>query len=252
VSNLYLVTLAPSPYSEKARWALDLLGRSYIEDRCAPPFHRTALKRINARNTAPALMVNKKDTYPDSSDIVAWVDAQLPAHQKLFPSDPAQGPIVRDFCKRCDSKFVPEIFGFLFAHLPRAQWAELCTRGVPEDQAKKFRWLSPFLFFMIKSKMKISPSNFKVYVKRIGQFMESVDNLLHGGKNYLYGEKMTAADLTFCAYAGALLCLPEYGGAALKLEETPEPVRENVKKWRETPAGIFVQSFYKDWRKRRL
>ena len=244
--------MAPSPYAEKARWGLDLLGKSYIEDRCAPPFHRTALKRIHAKTTVPALMVNKRDTFSDSQDILGWVDSQLPAHQKLFPTDAVQGPIVKDFCKRCDSKFAPEVIAFLHTFLPRRQWVELCTKGVPDDQAKKFRWMSPFIFFMFKSKHKINPANFKMNVKRIGQFFESVDHLLDGGKNYLYGERMTAADITFCSIAGACLCLPEYGGASLNFQEAPEEIRDHVKKWRETAAGKFVQSLYKDWRKRRL
>lgn len=244
--------MAPSPYAEKARWALDLLGKSYTEDRCAPPFHRTALKRIHARHTVPALMVNKRDTYSDSSDIVSWVDSQLPAHQKLFPDDPVQGPIVKDFCKRCDVKLAPDVIAFIHTFLPRSQWVELCTKGVPDDQAKKFRWMSPFIYFVFKSKNKINAGNFKMNVKRIGQFFQSVDHLLDGGKNYLYGEKMTAADITFCSIAAPALCLPEFGGSTVNFQDAPDEIRNEIKQWRETPAGKFVQSFYKDWRKRRL
>ncbi|MCW5867922.1 MAG: glutathione S-transferase N-terminal domain-containing protein [Candidatus Eremiobacteraeota bacterium] len=99
MSNLYLVTMGPSPYSEKARWALDLLGRSYTEERCIPGLHRPALKRIQAGLTCPALVVNKKELFTDSSDILRWVDGQLPGHQKLFPEDPIQGSVVKDFCQ---------------------------------------------------------------------------------------------------------------------------------------------------------
>jgi glutathione S-transferase len=244
--------MAPSPYSEKARWALDLLGKSYVEDRCAPPFHRTALKRIHAKNTCPALMVQKRDTYSDSSDILEWVDKQLPAHQKLYPADAVQGPIVRDFCKRCDNKFAPEVIAFLLTFLPRSQWAETCVKGVPDDQAKKFRWMSPFLFFLLKSRLKVNPSNFKMNVKRIGQFFDSVDNLLDGGKNYLYGDRLSAADITFCSIAAACLCLPDYGGSVINFQDAPNEIRDHVKKWREQASGKFVQCLYKDWRKRRL
>jgi glutathione S-transferase len=149
VSNLYLVTIGPSPYSEKARWALDLLGRSYTEERCAPGFVRPALKRIFAGTTAPALVVNKKDTYSDSTDILRWVDSQLPGHQKLFPEDPIQGSVIKDFCQRCDTKLAPEVIAFVQTFLTRAQFAELCTKGVPPDQAKKFRFLSFFIHFFL-------------------------------------------------------------------------------------------------------
>lgn len=252
MSNLYLVTIGPSPYSEKARWALDLLGRSYTEERCAPGFVRPALKRIFAGTTAPALVVNKKDTYSDSTDILRWVDSQLPGHQKLFPEDPIQGSVVKDFCQRCDTKLAPEVIAFVQTYLPRAQFADLCTKGVPPDQAKKFRWLSFFIHLAAKSKLKLNPSNFKMSVKRMGQFFQSVDHLLDGGKNYLYGDKLSAADIVFASYAGAALCIPEYGGAALNFQDAPDEVRDEVKKLRETPAGKFVQSLYKDWRKRRL
>ena len=244
--------MAASPFAEKARWVMDLLGKSYTEDRYVPPFHRAALKRINAKTTVPALMVKKQDTYSDSHDILVWANSQLPAHQKLFPEDSVQGPIVKDFCKRCDSKFAPEVIAFLLTFLPRSQWVEACSKGVPEDQVKKFRWMSPFIFFMLKSRLKINAGNFKMNVKRIGQFFESVDHLLDGGKNYLYGDRLTAADITFCSIAGACLCIPEFGGGTINLQDAPDEIREHIKKWRETAAGKFVQSMYKDWRKRRL
>ncbi|MBN9419360.1 MAG: glutathione S-transferase [Candidatus Eremiobacteraeota bacterium] len=252
MSNLFLVTMGPSPYSEKARWALDLLGRSYTEERCIPGLHRGALKKIHAGVTCPALVVNKKDLFTDSADIVKWVDSQLPGHQKLFSEDPIQGSVVKDFCQRCDAKLAPEILIFVQTYLNRGQFVELCSRGAAEDQLKKFRWMSWIIHPLLKSKLKANPSNFKMSVKRIGQFFESVDHLLHGGKNYLYGDKLSAADIAFASYAGAALCLPEWGGNALNFQDAPDEVREEVKRWRETPAGKFVQSLYKDWRKRRL
>ncbi|MBX3169228.1 MAG: glutathione S-transferase [Candidatus Eremiobacteraeota bacterium] len=252
MSNLYLVTMGPSPYSEKARWALDLLGRSYTEERCIPGLHRPALKRIQAGLTCPALVVNKKELFTDSSDILRWVDGQLPGHQKLFPEDPIQGSVVKDFCQRCDAKLAPEVIAFVQTYLTRAQFVELCSKGAAEEQLKKFKWMSFFIHLGVKSKLKLNPSNFKMSVKRIGQFFESVDHLLHGGKNYLYGDRLSAADIVFAAYAGAALCIPEYGGNALNFQDAPDEVREEVKRWRETPAGKFVQSLYKDWRKRRL
>lgn len=253
MANLHLVTMPPSPHSEKARWALDMLGQDYYEERCAPPFHRSALKRMNAGGTVPALkVINTGQVHTDSWDILAWVDAQLPAHHKIMFDDPTNRPIVKDFCERCDTKLQPDVRNFLYAHMTGAQFTELLSRGVPEDQAKKFRWISPVVFFVFKKKAKIDLAKSKMSAKRIGQFFDQVGDLLHGGRNYLYGDRLSVADIIFCSVAAPILCLPEFGGATLDIEAAPDLVRDEARRLRETPAGKFVASLYRDYRNKTL
>lgn len=252
MSNLYLVTMPPSHFCEKARWALDLQPRPYVEERFAPPFHRAALKKINAGYTVPALMVNKKDTFPDSNSILKWVDKQLPERQKLFATDPVNGPMVIDFCQRCDAKLAPEVLTFVHTFMPRPLFTDLMTAGVPADQAQKFRWMSPFIQFMFKHKHKMNPANFNQSVRRILKFFDDVDHLIHGGKNFLYCERFGAADITFCALAAPALFIAEYGGSKFPLENMPSNVQDEVKKLREHPAGKFAMSIYRDCRRLKL
>lgn len=241
--------MPPSPHSEKARWALDLLGKDYYEERCAPPFHRSALKRLGAGATVPALrVINTGQVYSDSFEILTWVDSQLPAHNRLLLDDPTQRPIVKDFCGRCDTRLQPEVRNFLYAHMTGSQFAELCSYGVPEDQTRKFRWIAPIVFFVFKKKAKIDRSKSKMSAKKIGQFFDQVSDLLHGGRNYLYGDRITVADIIFCSVAAPALCLPEFGGATLDIDEAPDFVRSEAMKWRETAAGKFVTSLYRDYR----
>jgi len=244
--------MGPSHYCEKARWALDLLGRQYLEDRFCPPFHRKALKSIHAKNTVPALMVNNKDTYSSSTEILTWVDKQLPEHRRLFPSDPAQGPVIEDFCKRCDDKLAPEVLVLAHTFATRQQFTELLTAGVSEDRTKYFRWIAPLLQLGFKSKYKLNSSNFSQAVRRIDQFFSSVNDLLHGGKNYLYMDRLTAADISFCSLAAPALLIQEYGVSMFKFSEAPPEVRQNAERWRQEPAGKFVQSNYRECRKLKL
>ena len=252
MAYLYLVTLPPSHFSEKARWALDLLGKPYTEERHAPPFHRFALKRINARKTAPALLVSNKTLLPSSKEILKWVDGQLAEGARLFPKDPAEGPIVEDFCDRADNEFAMHVARFIFYHLDMAQYKRIMTAGVAEDEARKFNWIAPLVRFGMNKALKINEHSWKNALRQMDKFFEKVEHQLSDGRKFLYCNRLTAADVTFCSLAAPALLVKEYGGARIHIEEAPPLLRTEVDRLRATQVGTYVQAVYKTFRKGRL
>ncbi|MBI3541737.1 MAG: glutathione S-transferase [Deltaproteobacteria bacterium] len=88
-----LVGLALSPYTEKAKWALDHHGVSYRYHEhlvmLGMPALRLKARRLTGDVTVPLLIVNKgrdgTSRYYDSLDIARFADAQGSSSAKLFP-----------------------------------------------------------------------------------------------------------------------------------------------------------------------
>ena len=63
-------------YCEKARWALDRAGIAFEEDGHLPLFHYLATYRACGARTVPSWSPGSRAR--DSTDIIAWADAQRP------------------------------------------------------------------------------------------------------------------------------------------------------------------------------
>ena len=100
---LRLLTIPISHYCEKARWALDLAGIEYREERHVQGIHQIAARRAGGGNTVPVL-VTSGGVLGDSSDILAWVDERLPPDMRLFAGDRSE---IEALCKRFDEVLGP-------------------------------------------------------------------------------------------------------------------------------------------------
>jgi glutathione S-transferase len=70
------------------------------------------------------------------------------------------------------------------------------------------------------------------------------------GRRHLCGDRFTAADLTFACLAAAVVVPPEYGVRLPRPDDLPEPVRSDVERFREHPAGAYALALFAT--KRRL
>lgn len=82
--------------------------------------------------------------------------------------------------------------------------------------------------------------------------------MLSDGRKYLFGDRMTLADMAF-AVSGAPLVLPaNYGGDQFKqgaiptFEQFPKELQEIISSKRQTPAGKFILRLYAEERYRDL
>lgn len=83
-----LLAIAYSPWSEKARWALDLRRAPYREETFVPmltePLLRLRLRRFTGKITAPVLFADDGRALTDSYDIARFADTQGDG-PRLFP-----------------------------------------------------------------------------------------------------------------------------------------------------------------------
>ena len=252
MAKMTLFTIPQSPYCEKARWALDLSGREYREQRYPVLFHRGPVRAAGGGKTVPFLVLENGKTLDDSDDILKWVNEQLKPEDKIFPEDAVTGPLVRDFCVRVERDFAPEVVRFFYHPLSSDQFFRVFTAGSDHSQIQKFKYIAWAVRLGFNWQAKINNDGFKTAVKRIGKFYETVDHLLSDGRKYLFCDRITAADIVFCTFAANTILVPEFGGSSILLDECPPAIAMHVAGFRKSKVGFYVQAIYKRFRNYRF
>lgn len=240
-----LITIPFSHYCEKARWALDLArkaGRlSYVEEGHLPFFSRRATRRHGGRQVP--LLVTQSGVLSDSTDILEWVDAQLPADARLYANPAALG-----LEESLDERFGPDVRRVAYFHLmadPKALAAFFATAPVPplERRLMGIAPLRAVAFGLMRKGLGLEARRVERSTARILQTLEAMDARL-SHTPYLTGDTFSAADLTFASLAGPLVLPPQYPLGWPEPTTLPGPLRELVQRALDTRAGQHVLAMY--------
>ena len=238
-----LITFPVSHYCEKARWALDRLNISYIEERHAPLFHRIAIGRVGGKSV-PVLIAGAQ-VFTDSKDILKYLDTLTPETTKLYPSAPELLKQVEELEALFNTQLgtaTPTWEYSYTLHNPKLAKHRFIY-GVPFHEQALFPLIFPLISSTIRRQINVTTEATTNAHAQITQIFEAVGNLLADGRTYLVGDRFSAADLTFAALSTAAVRPPEYGDAELalsNLEQLPPKLAQEVRVFREMPAGAFA------------
>jgi len=253
VTTYRLLTIGPSHYCEKARWALERAGVAFTEEAHLPLLHWPHVVAAVGSRTVPAL-VGPGVRLGESRDILRFADERSPAHARLYPEgqdgrevarlealfDTRLGPLVR---RLAYCFIVPEPALFVRVFEPTAAPLEraLLRRGHGALRAALGR------------AFKVSPrAAVRCQEQLLALYAEVSRDL--GERPYLVGDRFSAADLTFAALSWPLLFPPELtAGAGSPLgapsrSELPPGLGGAVDALRETRAGRHALRMYRDHR----
>jgi len=250
-----LVTIPFSHFCEKARWALDYTGYDYVEEGHAPVLHRLAVWRATSPRTSVPVLVAGGRVFGDSTDILAHADAFAPPERKLYPDDGGRRAEVRALEDDYDERLGPHIRRVMYFYiLPNRDTArKLMDRGTPSWERATLRWTYPAVRLMMKRFMKIDARTAAQSRDEVRRVFDDAERRLGDGRPYLTGDRFTAADLTFAAFAAVGVFPPESEVAypsLHSLEPLPQPVLDLVRETRGRPVGAFVRRIYRDHRAR--
>lgn len=244
-----LITIPPSHFCEKARWALDRCGVPYVEQ-CYPPIlHYLATRKAGGGRTAPVL-VTDVGVFADSTDILNFVDARYATDGRLYPADDHQRRQVVELEELFDTTLGPHTRRVAYFHLlPHSRLLLDATlhRASGRDRAL-FRVLLPLMKAMLRRGMRITPEGAARSLDRVREVFETVGKRLAEGRRYLVAERFTAADLTFAALASPVLLPRGFGAPLPSLAELPTSVLPLIEEMRSTDAGGYAQRLYRDER----
>lgn len=241
-----LVTISFSHYCEKARWALDRCGIAFDERAHLPLFSYLATFRASRTKTVPVLIAGTT-VLTDSTEIVAWCDAQRPG--TLVPDDPAQRDDALALEDDFDRQLGPATRRWGYAQLiaePRV--VPYLGARVPRWQALGLRIVRPLAMRTIGRGLNVTPEGVARSLVKIEDTFARVAARLADGRRYLVGDRFTVADLAFASLAAPVL-LPEQLDVGLPPRELFGAATTQIDAWRATPAGAFALRLYEQERR---
>jgi glutathione S-transferase len=242
-----LVTFPLSHFCEKARWALDHASLSYSELGYAPALHKIAVQSHGA-STVPLLV--GEQTLHQSTDILRFANRTGSRERSIYPAERAARQEIEELVARLDVTLGPQARLWWYSWLvtdPRRLY-EWASRGLSSQQRLLLRILSPRIAMLIATRFCITKRTRDEARERIDEELCMVSAALADGRRYLGGDRFGAADLTFAALAGLLVCAPGYGGARLTLPPLPAELAPQILAWRATPAGQLALRLYREHR----
>lgn len=246
--NLRLITIAISHYCEKVRWALDWLNIPYVEESHAPPFHRFYTSRYGG-TTLPVLITDNK-TLTDSTDILHYLDSIASADKKLYPIEPELRHEVEELEELFDTKF--GVATRHWAYFYRIQQPELISQvwriRVPWREKVGCAIAFPVMIGLLKRGYNITEEQAAISLQTIRDIFAVVNKRLESGQQYLVGNSLSAADITFAALAAPVLYPKHHPIYPPQAQKPPQEMLTIIKELRKTLAGAFVARLYRELR----
>jgi glutathione S-transferase len=236
--ELRLVTIPISHFCEKARWALELAGVPYREERHLQVVHWAHTWRAGRSWTAPVL-VTPDGPLRESAAIVRFADAGAGLGLYREPESAALEA-------RFDARLGPDARTWMYQRLLghddviRGYGAP----GVPRWERAALPVMLPLMRRVIVWRANAGDAEAAAARQRVRATFDDVAERLADGRPYLCGEAFGAADLAFAALSAAILVPPRYGIPLPQPAQLPEPYAGEVVAMREHPAGRFALRLY--------
>jgi glutathione S-transferase len=243
------MTIGPSHYCEKARWALDHFGVEYEEDKHPPLIHWAWSLPSGGGRTVPILRTGTQ-VIGDSTAIVRFLDAEHRNGTFLYPADGGLRAEVEELEDRISIRLGPHTRRVVYYHLlPHRRLALAAIEpGVGGPQRLVFRVGFPLFRSMMRRGMNIGEASAERSLDFTRQIFGELDERLSDGRRFLVGEVFTAADLSFAALAAPVLLPAEYGAPLPGFDRLPGEAREMIEEFRRTTAGEFALRIYRELR----
>lgn len=236
-----LITIGVSHYCEKARWALELGGISYIEDAHAPVFHLPYAKAAGGRSV-PILVTDT--VIKDSTKILQWV-----GHHPASEWNPYAPPEALEWEERFDEALGPHVrrvaYGMLLPH--RELVVQMMHGAQKTWESRSIEVGYPAIAAGLRKSLRITPDGVVRSKAKILALLDEVGEAVED-QTYLCGDTLSAADITFASLFGPLVLPEKYGWKMPDFEALPDEVSRIISTYREHPAGKYAMRIYENHR----
>jgi glutathione S-transferase len=242
----HLISIGPSHYCEKARWALDLARLPYTEEFHLPVFHARHAKRAGGKSSTPVLTVGSR-SLNDSTDIMRYIHEHPDSAWRPYLDSPALDAQALELEERFDERLGPHVRRVAYWYLLPNK-ALVCqvmgSSKLPALERCALPYVYPLAAIMLRKGLNIhegSVARSRVYV---AQVFDEVAAQLADGRAHLVSDELSSADVTFAALAAPLLLPERYYWPMPAWDELPAAMRDEASKLREHPAGRYAMRLY--------
>jgi len=248
-SDYLLITIPPSHYCEKVRWALDYASIPYREERHPPLFHLRATK-LTGRGRSTPVLVTGDEVLSDSTDILLHLDAHHVDGWRPYPKDPELRIETRRLEDLFDIRLGPHTRRLAYYYLLQHKqlFLDSVLDGVGRTESALFRAFRPVITRLMRRGMNITAESADRSLEYVRTVFGSVEKLLADGRMFLTGNLFSAADLTFAALAAPVLLPRNYGSRLPPLDDVPTELLATIDEFRASTAGAFALRIYRDHR----
>jgi glutathione S-transferase len=242
-----LIAIAISHYCEKVRWAMDYLNIDYLEEDHAPPFHRQYTSRH--QGTTVPVLVTHEQALVDSREIMHYLDT-LAVDKKLYPQDAELRQQAEILEELFDQKLgmAARNWGYYYAIQEPLKVAIAWGINAPWNEKLKSMIIFPAIPRLLRQKYNVSEDSKKTALEDIRDIFTEVNQRLNSGQQYLVGDRLSSADITFAALASPVIRPEHHPFYNSQLSKVPTEMVAVIRELRETPAGELVMRMYREHR----
>ncbi|MCB9549847.1 MAG: glutathione S-transferase N-terminal domain-containing protein [Myxococcales bacterium] len=241
-----LISIGPSHFCEKARWALQRARLPFTEELWVPGLHVWGVRRAGGQRSTPVLVL-ADEVISDSTDILAYIQSHPDAAWRPYASE-ADHRLEDDYDLRLGPHTRRLAYYHLLKDLKGLREAADHWVGPRSGQRRLFGLLVRPIRALMRASMRIDAEGAERSLASIDAVFTEVETLLADGRRYLAGDAFSGADLTFASLAAPVVLPTTYGAWLPPLETTPAPFQEVVAAHRARPAGAFALRLYADHR----
>ncbi len=242
------VTNRAGALDEIARWMLDRNAISYKEKGLPPILCESKINRMcgaSGHDNSPLLLSTDALVYT-ADGVIQYIDQKTLPGRRLIPSHPDKRKEVMDLYALFSKDLHRYISQYFYALLlpDRKEAKKLFKQGQSFfgkiGVGLRFGKIKKGLSRELKLGIDIPEGS----LPEIHQIFEQISERLGDGRRYLAEEELSLADLAFAAVVSPVILPEEAGGSALRIDEVPDELRQEVIKLRATPAGQFALRVY--------
>jgi len=218
---------------------------AFTEDGHPPGFQMFPVSDVTdgSYSATPVLVLPDGETVTDSAAIVRRLVKDFPNElAALYPDEHADEIAALE--AEMATTLGANVRQVAYTHVLDKAYIETVTPWLSKNSSRIETFLYSMTSTMIaKGMIKLMRCRFS----RIPQAELEIDQLFarleaklaggHGGKRYLFGDALTAADITFATLVYPLVLPKEMEGLLPPPDELPARYREAIKKYRATAAG---------------
>lgn len=196
-----------SHFSEKARWALDFKGFSFERVNLMRGMHYKRLRALGVPDSTVPVLQTDEVILQGSGAILSYLD-ELRPEPPLLPADPVTAEAVLAFEARMDDELGHGTRRYIYSVL--LHHPKIVRRAFFKGRPWFQQLLFPVLFGSIKRRIRasldIGPTTRAEMEQQLGALIFELTAQL-GDKPFLFGQRLTRADITVASFL-ALLCWP--------------------------------------------